>query len=141
MGIAGEKHIFNELVNKYTLKKVNDVTLDGEGYDFTVDDNILRMYEVKSTRIKENDILKFHITIKELKMAERHRSDFYLVVVCYVKDIPQNTYVIPDPLNVIGIAEYAKYVLDYAEKKICIPPNIQVNIHFDKLKKYKNNPL
>lgn len=141
LGNAGERYIYSKLVDKYGQEKVHDATLDGVGCDFKVRDTILKRYEVKSTRQKEGEQFNFHITIKEIKKAEEHKLNFYLCVVYFIGDIPTNTYVIPNPLSVIDIEDYARYVLDYAKRGVCIPQEIQINVDFEKIQKYQNKSL
>lgn len=139
IGEIGEKFFYERLVECYGKPNVLDETKNGVGYDFSVINKVPKlMYEVKSTK-KEGNIILFYMTIKEMKMAAMFNREYKLSILFFNDKKLVSSYIIPDPINNLGIEKQTKSILNLESEGICIPLEIKVTISINKIKKFKIN--
>lgn len=141
LGCYGEKYIYTLLVNKYGINNVYDETKNGVGYDFSVNNEGKKLYEVKSTGRKEKEIFQFYMTIKEIKSALINKENFKLCIVYFNNKLPINLYVIENPIEKLDFINEVNKVVDMYDEDIFVPVQVKIKIEFDKIKMYKNKKL
>lgn len=141
LGCYGEKYIYTLLVNKYGINNVYDETKNGVGYDFSVNNEGKKLYEVKSTGRKEKEIFQFYMTIKEIKSALINKEKFKLCIVYFNNKLPINLYVIENPIEKLDLINEVNKVVDMYDEDIFVPVQVKIKIEFDKIKMYKNKKI
>lgn len=138
LGDLGERIYLSHLNNKYGKENVFDETKNGVGYDFSlVNSSIKEMHEVKSTKISMKKYFEFHLTIKELKMAYKHMTNYKLAVLFFKNNKIIKSYLVEDPIKNLNLKKQCEKILQLEKEGICVPIDLKISVPVDRLIRYK----